>query len=177
MNLNNSQTSGRQIPEDDDEATLWLSGPLSRSTPGGTSSPRPGQRPSDNLRPSPSRPELHVVTGAIAGRSGVDSARSRAGLASAAYDSATESESEDANQSRSKAFAGGGNDQWLQRPEPEQLFEDLDRLFPKIDLDKPIVDASLSTPTTPASDSESVPSAPPYTLRDRLTRGCRNRLA
>lgn len=45
-------------------------------------------------------------------------------------------------------------DEWHIRPEPEQLYDNLQQFFPKIDLDRPIVDPAVSsTPSTPNSET------------------------
>lgn len=43
-------------------------------------------------------------------------------------------------------------EQWQFRPDPEQLYDNLQQFFPKVDLDKPIVEP-VSTPSTPSSES------------------------
>ena len=130
--------------DDDDEATLFIAGPRSDS---------PKSRP---LRPWSSRPNLYRInTTADVAPGLVDSAT--------ASDSATESESE-GRIHRAKSFRPPKDnpEQWHVRPEPEALYENLDNYFPKIDLDKPIVEGGLSTPTTPASESpRPVDVAPP----------------
>lgn len=128
----------RRMSDDDDEATLWLSAP--------------GSGASGGSRTSPSRPSLYVRTGAgVVDLTGVPTPS----------DSATESESESKMQ-RHRSFARP-RDQWNFRPEPEQLYDNLDALFPKIDLDRPFVDGSIipSTPSTPASESPRAEYAPP----------------
>ena len=47
------------------------------------------------------------------------------------------------------------SEEWHVRPDPEALYERLDQAFPDLDLDKPFVDGSMTTPTTPAAESPS----------------------
>ncbi|CAD6585096.1 MAG: hypothetical protein TREMPRED_004049, partial [Tremellales sp. Tagirdzhanova-0007] len=86
-------------------------------------------------------------------------------------DSATESESE-SRISRARSFARPKDqpEQWHVRPEPEQLYEHLDNFFPKIDLDRPILESGPSTPSTPAAESPSrlETAQPPPTHPSRL---------
>jgi len=141
--------------EDEEEATLFLTGPLT---------PNLGHRPLI-IHPSPSRPNLKVDTNpAIPARAGVTTPS----------DSATESESE-SRITRAKSFARPRDqpEKWNIRPEPEQLYEHLDNFFPKIDLDKPIVEGGPSTPSTPSVESpaplESVPPPSIHPSRQPLT--------
>lgn len=69
--------------------------------------------------------------------------------------SSSDSESDSGGIQRVRSFAARGRDNdWHVRPEPEQLYDNLQEFFPKIDIDAPFVDpAVLSTPTTPSSDS------------------------
>jgi mitogen-activated protein kinase kinase kinase len=141
--------------DDGDEATLFITGPSSSQ-----STMTLHRTPA--LRPSPSRPNLYVNTAGVSGGRGphglVDSA--------ATSDSATESEGEGRIR-RAKSFRPPKDkpDVWDVRPEPVALYENLDNYFPKINLDEPIVDGQLSTPTTPASESpksgEATPPPPP----------------
>ncbi|WWC68103.1 uncharacterized protein I206_102024 [Kwoniella pini CBS 10737] len=142
-------------PSEEDEATLWFTAPNPINT-----SPRTLSRLSA-VRPSPSKPNLMVNTAAL---SGPDALGLGLHSATTPSDSATESEGTgegSASESltgvrRGKSFARPNDpNQWNFRPEPEQLYENLDRVFPKIDLDQPIVQASGSTPTTPAAESPS----------------------
>lgn len=123
------------LEDDEEEATLFISGP-------------------SRLETSPSRPNLKVNTADVVVPALVDS--------STPSDSATESEGE-TRVHRAKSFRPPKDEpnQWHVRPEPEALYENLDNYFPKIDLDKPIVDGALSTPTTPASESPRVVTAAP----------------
>ncbi|KAK8847534.1 hypothetical protein IAR55_005392 [Kwoniella newhampshirensis] len=130
---------------DEDEATLFLSAPMNVHD-----SPRSF---SGELKPSPSKPNLIVNTAALDMESS-DIVRS----ATTPSDSATESEGtgEGTGVRRGKSFARPKDpNQWNFRPEPEQLYENLDRVFPKIDLDQPFVHGAASTPTTPASETAS----------------------
>ncbi|KAL7419201.1 mitogen-activated protein kinase kinase kinase [Cryptotrichosporon argae] len=111
--------------EDEDEATLFITAPSA-------SAPTP--------RRSPSRPNLTVNT----------SASTAHGLASS--DSESAESADESGVRRGRSFAR--RDAWVTRPEPEQMYDDLDRYFPKIDMDKPFVDNPvLSTPSTPSSES------------------------
>jgi mitogen-activated protein kinase kinase kinase len=132
---------------DEDEATLFLTGPVP------TESPKLSQR-APPLQPSPSRPNLYVDTIHVPSPRLVDSATTS--------DSATESEGEGGRVHRSKSFRPPKDqpEQWHVRPEPEALYENLDNYFPKIDLDKPIVEGQVSTPTTPASESPRIDPTP-----------------
>lgn len=145
QSLNALLHRSQPVPEDDDdeeEATLWLTGPSQN-----TDSPRPLHR-ALALRPSPSKPSLTVNTSATPPPPGLQGSATTL----SASDSATESEG-DARVQRAKSFARPKDpNQWHMRPEPEMLYEHLDNFFPKIDLDKPIVEGA-STPTTPASES------------------------
>ncbi|EIW71137.1 hypothetical protein TREMEDRAFT_67590 [Tremella mesenterica DSM 1558] len=126
--------------DDEDEATLWITAP-SRST----DSPKPLHR-TMALRPSPSKPNLTVNTNAAA-RNMADRS------ATTPSDSATESEGERIH--RVKSFARQKDpDQWLVRPDPDMLYDNLSSFFPKIDLDKPIVEGGMSTPTTPSESPQ-----------------------
>ena len=125
--VEHKDTTGALDEEDDDGATLFL----------------------PKIRPSPSRPNLKVDTASVVPN------RKQAGTPS---DSATESESEN-RISRAKSFARPKDqpEQWHVRPEPEQLYEHLDNFFPKIDLDRPIVEGGPSTPSTPSSRRQAIP--------------------
>ena len=125
--------------EDEEEATLFLpaSSQKSNLTRGGT------------LRRSISRPNLFIETmpdGYTSGGHG-SNATTPSG-----------SESESRHGSASASYRKGSN-QWHLRPEPEALYEDLDRFFPHIDLDKPIVEGHVTAPSTPASGTASPQSA------------------
>lgn len=137
------------LDDDEEEATLFITGPSRTSE-----SPEQFSRPT--LRQSSSRPNLFVNTSDV-----VDSGQLESLTPS---DSATESEGEGRVQ-RVKSFRPPKDEpeQWHVRPEPEALYENLDNYFPKIDLDKPIVEGQLSTPTTPAESprTESAPPPPP----------------
>ncbi|KAK4686856.1 mitogen-activated protein kinase kinase kinase, partial [Tremellales sp. Uapishka_1] len=75
-------------------------------------------------------------------------------------DSATESEgTEDGHVRRSKSFAKPKGD-WLMRPDTGELYDNIDDFFPRIDLDKPIVEGLPSTPSTPSAESPRVLDAP-----------------
>lgn len=131
------------LDDDEEEATLFLSGPsLSES-------PQPVARAT--MARQSSKPNLFVDTARTVPGSDLTS------------DSATESESEGkARGAKSFRPPKGEPAQWHVRPDPEALYEDLDNYFPKIDLDKPIVEGQPSTPTTPAAESpRSVEATPP----------------
>ncbi|WVQ69452.1 uncharacterized protein L199_007669 [Kwoniella botswanensis] len=141
--------TARPIANDEDEATLWITAPKPQST-------LPTLSRSDAVRPSPSKPNLIVNTAALSLSDGIVSATTPS-------DSATESEGtgegsiSGSGVRRGKSFARPKDpNQWNFRPEPEQLYENLDRVFPKIDLDQPIVQGPGSTPTTPAGESPSM---------------------
>lgn len=148
-----NRTSSESALEDDgEEATLWITAP---------SSSRIDSPARLNTERSPSRPNLTIST---LGRDQPEPPLTSA----SASDSNTESEAEDGLRvSRNKSFAKP-KDQWYFRPEPEQLYANLDALFPKIDLDKPIVEG-LSTPTTPSdtqlSSSTAYPPPPVHPAR------------
>lgn len=140
--------------EEEDEATLFITPPVraSETTLSGTSA----------IRPSPSKPNLIVNTAALSQQAyhQLNPVLS----ASTPSDSATESEGtgegdgeiEGSNLKRGKSFAHPRDpNQWNFRPEPEQLYENLDRVFPQIDLDRPIVQGAESTPSTPGMESPS----------------------
>ncbi|WVW78254.1 hypothetical protein I302_100207 [Kwoniella bestiolae CBS 10118] len=166
-----SQSSGgngtaRPMANDEDEATLWITAPKPQSTP-------PTLSRSDAVRPSPSKPNLIVNTAALSLSDGIHSATTPS-------DSATESEGTNEGSisgsgvKRGKSFARPKDpNQWNFRPEPEQLYENLDRVFPKIDLDQPIVQGTGSTPTTPAGESPSIlenfQQQPPSKLSSSIT--------
>lgn len=114
-------------PDDDEgEATLFLPAPTKSNT----------ASQSQKIQASGSRPNLYVNTSTVEHGAGTITPS----------DSATESDSE-------SAVPAGEDNQWYFRPDPEQLYQHLDQVFPKHDLDKPIVDGALSTPTTPGSES------------------------
>ncbi|WWC86729.1 uncharacterized protein L201_001607 [Kwoniella dendrophila CBS 6074] len=136
---------------DEDEATLWITAPQPQIP--------------ISIQPSPAKPNLIVDTAALNISDGILSATTPS-----ASDSATESEGTGEGSlsgsgsvvRRGKSFARPKDpDHWNFRPEPEQLYENLDRVFPKIDLDQPIVQGGVggigtgSTPTTPAAESPS----------------------
>lgn len=139
------QSNEEEDEEDEDEATLFISAPTK------TASPTLMQRP--KLQTTLSRPELTVNTASIAARI----AHFQEDITPS--DSATESESDSGQvrRKKSKSFARSRDqpEHWHVRPEPDQLLERLDDIFPGIDVDKPIADANLSTPTTPAIESPS----------------------
>lgn len=79
-------------------------------------------------------------------------------------DSATDSEGETTGGSRvqrGKSFARPDPGQWQTRPAPEQLYDRLDKYFPKVDLDKPIVEGNGSTPSTPGETPTTGNGLPP----------------
>lgn len=140
--------------EEEDEATLFITPPVRapETSPSRTSA----------IRPSPSKPNLIVNTVSLSQQAyhQVNPVLS----ASTPPDSATESEGtgegdgevEGSNIKRGKSFARPRDpNQWNFRPEPEQLYENLDRVFPQIDLDRPIVQGAESTPSTPGIESPS----------------------
>lgn len=132
------------LDDDEEEATLWITGPRTDS---------PAIRP--GMERSPSRPNLTIST---LGRTQPDPSLT------SASDSNTESDVEDGTRiQRARSFAKP-KDQWYFRPEPEQLYANLDALFPKIDLDKPIVEG-LSTPTTPNDTPSTFPPPPLHPTR------------
>ncbi|WWD21625.1 hypothetical protein CI109_106111 [Kwoniella shandongensis] len=142
---------------DEDEATLFITAPqgVEESTRGSQGV----------LRPSPSKPNLIVNTAALENETST-LVRS----ATTPSDSATESEGngEGTGVRRGKSFARPRDpNQWNIRPEPEQLYENLDRVFPKIDLDQPFVPGTASTPTTPATETPSKAEAIPPALPPR----------
>ncbi|WVF69666.1 hypothetical protein IAT40_004445 [Kwoniella sp. CBS 6097] len=157
-----SSGEGTVRPGDEEEATLWITAPVQPHD-----SPSSLSR-SSAVRPSPSKPNLIVDTAATPVRA--------EGLTSVTTpsDSATESEGtgEGTGIRRGKSFARPKDpNQWNFRPEPELLYENLDRVFPKIDLDQPIVQGAGSTPTTPAADSPAkteVPQSAPSQQFPRL---------
>lgn len=106
-------------------------------------------------RAGSSKPMLTVDTG-----SSRDSAPST--------DSATDSEGEGTRAQRGKSFARPEPNQWHTRPEPEQLYNSLEKFFPKIDVDKPFVETVPSTPSTPG-ESPSQPYPPPPQHPSRQT--------
>lgn len=130
------------VQTDDDEATLWITAPK--------------RGPS-----SPTRPNLSIST-----------AHPSAGLPST--DSATESEGESASRMhRAKSFAKPkGEAAWHFRPEPEQLYDNLDELFPKVDLDKPIpiADSAPSTPLDAGKEENGLLPPPVHPTRQNDTR-------
>ena len=130
----------RADAEEEEEATLFLPGPSMIGSPGPASQ--------SEMRVSPSKPNLFVDTAAV-----TPDHFAHFRSATTPSDSATESDNEGRVQ-RAKSFARPRDEpeQWHIRPEPEQLYEHLDNFFPKIDLDKPIVEGGLSTPTTPATE-------------------------
>ncbi|WWC59626.1 uncharacterized protein I303_102185 [Kwoniella dejecticola CBS 10117] len=161
-------------PSDEDEATLWITAPKPTSTP-----PRRTLSRSSAVRPSPSKPNLIVNTAAL---TGTDALGLGIHSATTPSDSATESEGTGEGSvtgslsgvKRGKSFARPKDpNQWNFRPEPEQLYENLDRVFPKIDLDQPIVQGPGSTPTTPAAESpsklEAVQQIPPISTTSKLS--------
>ncbi|WVR04740.1 hypothetical protein IAU60_001751 [Kwoniella sp. DSM 27419] len=159
-----SADEGTARPSDEDEATLWITAPAQAH-----GSPASLDRV-PSARPSSSKPNLLVDTAALGQTDGVFSVTTPS-------DSATESEGNSDGAAvirRGKSFARPKDpNQWTFRPEPEQLYEDLDRVFPKIDLDQPIVQGNPSTPTTPAAESPSRtepvrPFSPPPTQALRL---------
>ena len=114
--------------EDEEEATLFL-----------PSSAQNSLSRRQIVRSPPSKPHLTVDT-----RTNSPSQPNT--------DSATDSETETTGGGkvqRGKSFARPEPGQWHTRPEPEQLYDRLDKYFPKVDLDQPIVDNPASTPSTP----------------------------
>lgn len=138
--------------EDEDEATLWITAP---------------KKPA-----SPSRPSLSISTNQPAPPSAPSASAS--GLTSTTADSATESEGESASRMhRAKSFAKPkGEAAWHFRPEPEALYADLDAIFPKVDLDKPIpvVDSTPSTPLEPAKEEAGLLPPPVHPTRQNDSR-------
>jgi mitogen-activated protein kinase kinase kinase len=115
--------------EDEEEATLFLP----------SSSAQNSLNRRQIVRSPPSKPHLTVDT-----RTNSPSQPTT--------DSATDSETETTGGGkvkRGKSFARPEPGQWHTRPEPEQLYDRLDKYFPKVDLDQPIVDNPASTPSTP----------------------------
>lgn len=53
---------------------------------------------------------------------------------------------------RRSSFARSAGDDWVLRPPPEQLYENLDEFFPKHDLDKPVMEAG-GAPNSPMTGS------------------------
>ncbi|WVQ75911.1 hypothetical protein IAR50_005546 [Cryptococcus sp. DSM 104548] len=139
--------------DDEDEATLFLSAP-----PTQTSTPAPTLSRSGAVRPSPSKPNLIVDTASLDEPADQQNRADRnTGTPS---DSATESEGTgdfgSSRVRRGKSFARPKDpNQWSFRPEPEQLYENLDTVFPQIDLDRPLVQGSESQPSTPGAESPS----------------------
>ncbi|WVN89329.1 uncharacterized protein L203_104551 [Cryptococcus depauperatus CBS 7841] len=157
--LENGAANGTIRPakteDEEEEATLFLPTPV--KTP---EQPPSTSRPAA-LPPLPSKPNLIVDTSLhrppISHFSTMQSA-------STPSDSATESEDtgdgglefEGSGVRRGKSFARPKDpNQWNFRPEPEQLYKDLDRVFPQIDLDQPIVQGGELTPSTPGLNSPS----------------------
>ena len=129
---------------DDEEATLWITAP---SRPSEQTATRDAARPSLTVNTNPQIPLL------------------MRGPATTPSDISTDSEGTgDFRISRAKSFARPNDpNQWHMRPEPDQLYAALDDFFPKIDLDKPIVDGTFSTQaSTPASESPKRTSDAPY---------------
>jgi mitogen-activated protein kinase kinase kinase len=132
--------SGNRPEEEEEEATLFWSSPVPSESP----------KPIQGLF-NPSKPNLTVRTMTPAANNEDDYPTPS--------DSATESES-DSRVSRAKSFARPKDqpEVWHIRPEPDQLYDNLDNFFPRIDLDKPIVDPGMSQPSTPASENPPSPS-------------------
>lgn len=66
----------------------------------------------------------------------------------------SDSDTDDGQRPKGTPSFARKNDTWKFRPDAEQLYDNLQEYFPKIDIDAPIVDpAVLSTPSTPSSDS------------------------
>jgi mitogen-activated protein kinase kinase kinase len=134
--------------EDEEEATLFL-----------PSSTQNSLSRRQIVRSPPSKPHLTVDT-----RTNSPS--------QPATDSATDSETETTGGGRvqrGKSFARPEPGQWHTRPEPEQLYDRLDKYFPKVDLDQPIVENPASTPSTPGesplASSSGVPPPPIHPSR------------
>lgn len=128
--------------DDEEEATLFLP---SSSSASNSLSRRGG------VRSPPLKPHLTVDT-----RTNSPSQPTT--------DSATDSEGETAGGGRvqrGKSFARPDPGQWQTRPAPEQLYDRLDKYFPKVDLDQPIVEGSGSTPSTPGETPTTGSGMPP----------------
>lgn len=146
-----AQRLNAMIDANDDEASLFLSGP---------NPPMPREQLT-----SPTRPKITVHTG--------DPMSSDEHLNSAMTPSEGSTTDTDTGRSitRAKSFARPKDapEQWHIRPEPEQLYAALDDFFPKVDLDKPIVEGELSTPSTPATESPAQNAPPVHPSRQPPT--------
>lgn len=70
------------------------------------------------------------------------------------------SSSSGSNLHRSTSFARRDDTDWASRPPPELLYENLDDFFPKLDLDKPVLEAA-NAPGSPLIGSEQTPVSNP----------------
>lgn len=125
------------------EETLWFTPPVPLPNPDeGTIVPG-GKSPSLNLRPS--KPSLKIDMNSSTYISQPNSAEDSEPTTSTTDPESTGTPS-GASVSRSRSFARH-KDQWNFRPPAEDVYENLQEFFPKIDLDKPLLDAAVTTDT------------------------------
>lgn len=65
-------------------------------------------------------------------------------------------------------FIDPDSDNWAPRPPPENIYEELEKFFPKHDLDKPVIEAT-SGETSP-TNAEPVAALPPVSISDEKAR-------
>lgn len=139
-----------------DEETLWFTPPVPlASDNNGEGTVVPGSSSLLNLATRPRKLSVNVDVGDTpVGQSQPSSAEASDPPTSTSDAEGTTSGS---RVTRSKSFARH-KDQWNFRPPAEDVYENLQEFFPKIDLDKPVLDPkSLETesidPTSPRTDS------------------------
>lgn len=156
-----------------EEETLWFTPPVPLVSDNAEGTVVPGSSSLLNLSTRPRKLSVNVDVDATAGQSQPSSAETSDPPTST---SDAEGAQTGSRVTRSKSFARH-KDQWNFRPPAEDVYENLQEFFPKIDLDKPVLDPKgLETttidPTSPrtASPEPQIETQPPVKARSGFNR-------